>query len=133
MAFELDTSGAVVVPDALMGEPRERASRWRWPDLSPFAQGYVTALFESAGVALLKPGRAGIFAGFSDLAPEALAAILVDCERMGAGAAGDALERDYGRVAWISRRDGHYAPEYLPQTPTLGDDGKVRLETGLSK
>lgn len=72
MTFTLDTSGAVIMPNT--EEPV------RWEDLSPFAQGYIAAMFE----ALRVPGPDGpeplLYPAFSDLAPEALAAILRHCE-----------------------------------------------------
>lgn len=45
MTYQLDTSGAVVRRDYLLGEPCNVATQWG--DLSPFAQGYVEAMFAS--------------------------------------------------------------------------------------
>lgn len=69
--------------------------------------------------------------GFSDLAPETLAAIRKDCSaivalyqphiegRIGASA---------GEGFWLGRQLGHYATDgFPPLTVTLGDDGKVRF------
>lgn len=43
-AFTLDTSGAVMCPSGSSTMP---FTAFRWPDLSPFAQGYVEAMFAS--------------------------------------------------------------------------------------
>lgn len=112
--FTLDTSGAVPMPSAHGG-----SVPFRWGGLSPFAQGYVEALFASAEDALrypdTGPGIGGGHYGFSDLAPEALALILRKCGPEAQRLWGDT--REGGRLFWSS----------FPLAPYLGDDGRVYL------
>lgn len=107
-AFTLDTSGAVEIrlgigPTAVM----------RWSDLSPFAQGYVEALFASLGPYDWKDEHGGAHPSrFSDLSPEALARVLADCERYDQLTAGHprsaspafALTVEMGRAFWKGRQ-----------------------------
>lgn len=114
MTFTLDTSGRVITE---LSEAIE--TYYEWGDLSPFTQGYISALFESEAYALkypdTGPGLGAVDPRFSDLAPETLAWIIADCEAFQAKAA-DLLERAYaageydeeqaGRDLWFTRK-GH--------------------------
>ncbi len=118
--FTLDTSG--FVPHS-----------YQWSDLSPFEQGYVEAMFASE----YRGARLGDAKGFSDLAPETLAAILRDCEifRSGYGLPESYMANQKaskrGGEMWHSRQTGGF--DILPPlTPYLDDTGKVRLREGVS-
>lgn len=74
----------------------------RWGDLDSFTQGYIEALFftsEAAGVTTAEwraiedhaQGSIPGDVGFSDLAPETLAAIIADCAKFQAGEARKAV------------------------------------------
>lgn len=128
--FILDTSGVVT-----MNPPEQPAfAHLLFSDLGAFTQGYVEALFfteeerlceQSNGerhmpdVAINTATRESQFVGgdsfgFSDLAPEALASIIADCEafqRDNAALLEAAYARDYdaeqaGRDYWYTR-NGH--------------------------
>lgn len=71
--FQLDTSGTIDCPSPCA--PCICHAR-TFDQLDSFAQGYVTALFFTDGGP--DEGQLGD-AGFSDLAPDTLAAILADC------------------------------------------------------
>lgn len=128
--FNLDTSGGVFnVPDAgIAGEV------W-WPDLSPFAQGYVEAMLEGAAddladerMALNPWDDARLSIGFSDLAPETLALILRDCEaRYAELVPAMRRQRRNGREFYEQRQRGTWPERFPPPTPYLGEDGKVYL------
>lgn len=134
--FKLDTSGAVFIPD-----PRfpAGATRIRWEDLSPFAQGYVEASWREWGH--LHPGKVwGSLVkpfGFSDLSPEALSMILGDCEahqKTYGLPAGDPRNTARGRNFWVNRQTGMWAKTgaglvggFPPLRVWLDDDGKVEL------
>lgn len=149
--FTLDTSGAVsgpigaVIPGAVM--------LIRWPDLSPFEQGYVEALFASLprwhpehSPVLPVPapeGSSSVVArvGFSDLAPSTLEAIRKDCAEIEAHLAktwADAMKwskaedhpefPDTGAKAWAWRQAGFARQAFPPLPVTLGDDGLVYQE-----
>lgn len=83
--FILDTSGAVVAP---IGSHNANTGPLAWASLDAFTQGYIEALFFTEEESLRFPdtgeglgGRMnGGDIGFSDLAPEALASIIADCE-----------------------------------------------------
>lgn len=65
--------------------------------------------------------------GFSDLAPETLAAILRDCEAF-LKTPGQSNRDGDGRSFWALRQKGLYAHiGFPPLNPYLGDDGKVYL------
>lgn len=92
--FILDTSGAVEgFAPAFEDIAAGRGESVAWHDLSPFVQGYIEALFftnegdgtpgEGDEFGLWREVEPGLWSadfGFSDLAPEALAAILADCQ-----------------------------------------------------
>lgn len=84
--FTFDTSGYVIVPYG----SRFIGDRAFWPDLDPFAQGYVAAAIKAASVLALKgfepteeedagPGAVPRICAFTDLATETLMAMLRDC------------------------------------------------------
>lgn len=111
-AFTLDTAGAVVIRTGILGDARV----YMWSDLSPFEQGYTTPILEAVGAA------------FRMLAPETLAAIMKDC------ASAKPMEGyrpdEYAKMGaqfWANRQSGLLWERFPPQTPTLGDDGKVYL------
>jgi hypothetical protein len=138
--FTLDTSGFVQ-------HPRENGVEvfrtTHWPDLSPFAQGYVEALFESMGPRgwAVPEGATWRDARFSDLAPETLAAILRDCEELERTMTSLEPEvtdnRIRGMQFWASRQSGFHmrwslhqkemVKRFPPLTPYLDDTGHVRL------
>lgn len=124
--FKLDTSGGVRVPDALLGEPRERSSEWRWSDLSPFAQGYIEAAFES--VEWPDPAEGFGPSGtprFSDLAHATLAAMLEDCERWKCQFPRVGAQED-GMAFWVLRNAQFVRrSNFPPLTLYLADDGKI--------
>ena len=116
-------------------------------DLTPFARGYVEALFASTPYRVcsycgldheiyggcfsgLKPSEMGLKPErrFSDLAPETLATILQDCDAKRDPTAPTAeLERRDGALFWNMRQGGTYAATFPRLTPYLGDDGRVYL------
>ena len=128
--FTFDTSGEVYIPDVIheLG-----STRIRWEDLSPFAQGYVEALFAQL-VAESAEARWELV-GFSDLAPEALAMVLRDCEvyeRHHPMKPFAEYRRARGSAFWTERNSGKrtsdWAPvHFYPVAACLGDDGKVCL------
>lgn len=138
-AFTLDTSGTITLAHPVYG------GRYSWPDLSPFEQGYVEAVFASspsldlefAARCIENPERHFRHIGFSDLAPETLAAIRKDCAEagrdhliVGNGRYEPEVMRQIGRQFWSERQRGFLGgetPQFPPLTVTLGDDGKVRL------
>ena len=132
MTFQLDTTGAVA-----MGSehgPQYARVNLVWSDLSPFAQGYIEALFASVRVDALGATyaeRPALLPRFSDLAPETLARIIADCEAMERNK-GKPGTRENGADCWAGRQEGRkpgdYAPHpFPPLTVQLCDDGKVRL------
>lgn len=135
MTFTLDTSGVVACFPTLRSS-WQGAEHLSWSDLSPFAQGYVEALFAELTRDMVRPlegrGAGWGLPAFSDLSPEALAMILGDCEAYRA-------ERDergpYPAAHWTAERGGDFWGSrqcgtwinFPPYTVSLGDDGKVRL------
>jgi hypothetical protein len=139
--FTLDTSGAVLSrSDHVMSGG---VLTTVWSDLSPFAQGYVEAMFAALDLTVdemakwldgVDPYR---LPSFSDLAPETLALILRDCAAYERGPAMLPADRAGGGATfWRDRQSGFYLREtagvpfcgaFPPLTPYLGDDGKVYL------
>lgn len=119
MTFKLNTSGRVrAAPNA------PHAANWYcWSDLTPFAQGYVEAMFRTHVVGHSVNGFGPL--GFSDLAPETLARIIADCEAVAIRSL-PGEERARGGKWWASRQAGDW-PDFPPLTLTLGEDGKVRF------
>ncbi|MET3527264.1 hypothetical protein [Phenylobacterium koreense] len=121
---DFDTSGYVWQPPGA-----KSIYKVRWEDLSPFEQGYVQALLRGVDLVgqwldTVDPYRAP---GFSDLAPEALAMILRDCEaRAPAYAASMRYPPSAGRSFWRVRQHGH-VPTFPPLRVFLNDAGKVCL------
>ena len=133
MAFQLDTSGYVQCP-APDQRPNETTGCWFWSDLSPFTQGYIEALFESAGRKTYdgcigaKSTKVRSLA-FRDLAPETLSRIIADCE---AADKGRPDPGENGSAFWRVRNHpmmppGEWVNRFPPLTVQLGDDGKVRF------
>lgn len=138
MTYQLDTTGIITLPPVDGGSPAPIA----WSNLSPFAQGYIEALFASIGGKLeivpfmgMRPEPFAV--GFSDLAPETLARIIADCEAM--VEAGGLPYHFAGTGFWSGRQAGNWTkaqpaekylkavPAFPPLTVQLGDDGKVRF------
>lgn len=128
MTPALDTSGAVPMSRTFFHPLKSGDAPIVWSDLSPFAQGYIEAAFES----LAEQSRTGVgsFAryAFSDLAPEALALILADCGaiRRTRGTGTDMVVRDLGASTWRARQRG-ISTAFPPLTVTFDNDAKVRL------
>lgn len=154
MAFQLDTTGHVLLPHPT---PEDPAGNWasdsvQWSDLSPFAQGYIEALAADnfARIAAMPSdndqtghckwcGRdnRGEETGpcsddcprqeirFSNLAPETLAQIIADCEFLRRAQWGDKSALIGGWI-WQERQMDHLN-RFPPLTVQLGDDGKVRF------
>lgn len=134
--FQLDTSGFVQCP-APNQKPNESTGCWFWPDLSPFAQGYVEALFASDEMLeLWRSAKATMEAekygshmmwvpGFSDLSPEALAMILRDCAQ--AVRTHYRNTYDSGERFFAARQRPSPLHLFPPLTPILSEDGKVNL------
>lgn len=123
MAFQLDTSGSVGIVTAAPQGGSYCQTVW-WRNLSPFAQGYVEALFASLdddiGAELGVLNRKS--PAFSDLAPETLARIIADCEEW------QRWRGFEGGAVWRARQAGELADMgFPPLTVQLGDDGKVRF------
>ena len=121
-----------------------------WADLDTFAQGYIEAMFFTDSGD--EEGQLGDL-GFSDLAPDTLAAIIRDCAAFQETRAwADALENysgadetTAGRDFWYTRQghgcgfwDGDWpephgdalteaAKAFRAQDSYVGDDGKVRF------
>lgn len=123
--FKLDTSGAVIV------ERGSVLTKYRWSDLSPFAQGYIEAAFEEWFWEQGVDGQP--FLGFSDLAPATLAAMLEDCasRRLQWSGYGGAVCRRRGQTDaeagtefWRHRYGGAYK-RFAPLTLYLADDVKI--------
>lgn len=133
----LDTSG-VVRACAQLGST-VHCRNWDWSDLTPFAQGYVEAMFAeqrswNGRPVLPVPAPEGsspsqvVEVGFSDLAPEALALILEDCDRWlrlyaatPSDAANGARFWELRNLQLVTRHD------FPPLRAHLGGDGKVAL------
>lgn len=124
--FQLDTSGAVEAPSqAFPGT----LAWYRWPDLSPFVQGYVEALFNTGPVSdrerlsFVEHGYK-----FSDLSPEALAMILREDGQIRHALPTLPDKHDAGAHCWSERQAGLLRNLGLPPlTPVLSEDGKVNL------
>lgn len=138
--FTFDTSGHVLSGFCAAGDP-DTLYAYKWPDLDAFTQGYVEALFASVedrnedGEPQLQtapqPGPPPyeawlVVVGFSDLAPETLAAILKDCAAFQAERPGLSDTTTNGAMLWEARQVGRWSA-FPPLTPHLGDDGKVYL------
>lgn len=127
--FTLNTSGEVWLREH-PGSPADRP--YRWSDLSPFAQGYVTAMFDDLLSGFSHYERRTSLAGFSDLSPEALEAILRDCEDARTHWCMSVNTADAGRSFWEHRQNpGHWRSTIFPPLSTaLGEDGRVYLRSG---
>lgn len=132
-AWTLDTAGAVECSDP--AKPCICHAR-TWEQLSPFVQGYVRALYETANLRLAFRTSYGEHhrpAQFSDLAPEALALILEDCanfENFTSGLGFKTGEVE-GRRFWNGRAKGQltgaWGAAFPPLRVYLDDAGKVQI------
>lgn len=141
-----DTSGGVG-PMPGWYKPVPTSNRFIfWEDLSPFAQGYVEALWRAfcddendrrsemrGHVNRSIPAEKDY--GFSDLAPEALDMILRDCEALAAAVSSPSYNNRNSRImgegCWEARqkREPAYAARgFPPLRISLNEDGKVALE-----
>ncbi len=97
-----------------------------WSDITPFAQGYVEALFESLSPAFRSGPKSSQF-GFSDLSPEALGMILKDCEAHEKAyplQAHDPRRHNRGLNFWRNRQAGMWTNSgFPPLTSYLGATG----------
>lgn len=127
----LDTSGVIVMHSPAFAYVT-------WPDLAPFVQGYIEAMLEGGALRMtVARYRSGdTFCGFSDLAPETLARIIGDCERVEAVFPGASLTAEDGRRILGHRMAGFPGPlatddalraALPPLTPYLGEDGLIYL------
>jgi hypothetical protein len=118
MAAALDTSGWV---------PLGR-DKIHFDDLPDFEQGYTAAALSACG--LKTPWGAGYDVvrkvGFYDLAEEAIALILKDCEAIRNRSGDGYCARIHGAEAWCVRQLGGMA-DFPPLSVTLDDEGKVQL------
>lgn len=124
-AFAFDTSGVVEgpinTPDGL------RFDAIGWGFLDAFTQGYVEALFNETLFNTRDDDLRKV--GFSDLAPETLARIMVDCaygqRAIASGDIGVRGETDAERGAWFWIERQRRWRELPPLAPYLGDDGLI--------
>lgn len=111
MPFQLDTSGCVEI-----GESEAFVHYYEWPDLPPFVQGKLAAMFaDEATQDALMDENGRVRFGFRHLSPAALERIMVDCERMLAAPVGndpffrDAPREDQPLINWLRQRGAEYA------------------------
>lgn len=139
--FQFDTSGAV--DTAPPGPPRPGCIQTLWSDLSPFAQGYVEAMF-AANSGRTPFGRLAMFpvegepdthqeASFSDLAPETLARIIEDCEQFQKPPSdwvvfNHATGGDFWRDRQARQLTRLASERFPPLIFYLGDDGRVQFQ-----
>ena len=123
MTFQLDTSGYVE------GRPQGvRTRRIYWKDLTPFAQGYVEAMFSDLGRTLIVRNRVGEIVGFRHLAPATVERIIADCERFGELPVGEHGLSEAGITFWQARQWGYLRHDkFPPLVPYLSDDGLIML------
>lgn len=75
--FHLDTAGEVYRKGSILSGADTDKAFLAWGDVDDLAQGYITAMFFTAGD---EPGTFdGQLCGFEDLDPGTLSAILADC------------------------------------------------------
>lgn len=121
----LDTSGTVKVTRRTpFGDTITHGAIWS--DLSPFAQGYVEAIFAELQQLSHTTGWA-----YRYLSPEALAMILRDCEAYRARYQSSTHEQ--GAAFWAARQNptryfSGWNADFPPLRVYLNDDGKVMLE-----
>jgi len=150
MAFALDTSRTILTPWPTKGDPEGKSTSMLnpWRDLSPFAQGYgsamAKALYDALRAVAWSHEDAERAVAFRRWAPEALEMILRDCERFERGwiwTLGDDVfptteeNRDErlraaGKSFWAHRSTLFFAHAFPPLTPYLAEDGKVHLREG---
>ena len=131
--FQFDTSGDVWLPEA-SGPQWERGVTWK--HLTPFAQGYVTAMAREAweGLDQNQKDRLDHFGpiAFSDFAPETLARGMRDCEAWRAEFVGETRETsgqraDMGAEFWRIRQEGKRRT-YPPLSLVIAEDGLLHAE-----
>lgn len=137
MTTQFNTSGVV-----MWTPPGACVARYmHWPDLDPFTQGYIEALFDELGSALHKRAAEKFYtlnwnARFSDLAGETVQRIIEDCERFApklhipADAQAGSWFWEWRQEGWLSATPDARAEMIrgFPRlTPYLGDDGMVYL------
>lgn len=134
---ELDTSGMVELYEFVRGA----STNWSpgpiaWGGLDAFTQGYIEAMAADwSRVVSADPRTAArqppFHWGFSDVAPETLAAILKDCGAHEVAyplQARDPRRHNRGVNFWRNRQAGMWANSgWPPLKPYLGDDGRVYL------
>lgn len=135
LAFQFDTSGMVYPMEPRVAVPGGMANAVKWPDLSPFVQGYVAGVIEAINFDIVQIALS-VGAqeepqpyGFFDLASETLAQIMEDCDSVRRISIYYEIEdgaQDRGREFWEARRAGNYE-SFPPLTPYLGEDGRVYL------
>jgi hypothetical protein len=143
MSFQFDTSSYVrMVPSDVKSTPKDYL---RWPDLSPFEQGYVEAMFAEvhhnyhwATGDFGAPDDYSAGPAFRHLAPETLARIRKDCAAIGPYSASKfyADSQRQGAHFWFDRNHvaehgEHYFAKLPPLAPYLGNDGKVYLRESV--
>lgn len=135
--FTLDTSGEVRGARLIEMPDGNWRSHWTWDDLPLFAQGYIRAAFESLqGLrdemrALYGPHpiHTDMPLGFRHLAPETLAAMLKDCERLADLHNMVGATAETGRFVWDSRQR-RLLVGFPPVTLYLGDGGLIYQQRG---
>lgn len=94
--------------------------------------GLVKVVARAGGGTVTEPTELGRLAathtiGFSDLSPEALAAIMGDCARYQRSEIAELCNGAEGRWFWHARNLRDDLKDFPPLTVSLGDDGKVSL------
>lgn len=134
--FQFDTSGFVWVPHGMLANTY-------WEDLTPFAQGYFTAMAREAWEKLsqVQKDRLDHFGpiAFSDFAPETLARGMRDCEAMASEIrpGSTVLTAEDGRRVWEHRQadfpgfnalDDRLRAKFPPLSLVIAEDGLLHSE-----
>ena len=127
-----DTSGMI---DMHPEEEQDRGHLISWSDLDAFTQGYIEALFAGdiyhrEGIMIYDKKLPFHTRGwaFTDLAPEALARIIADCDARKASLAALMKTRRLGKEFWEHRQHNGFVGgsyDWPSLTVQLSDDGKV--------
>lgn len=123
MTFQLDTSGAVLLPHPTPEDP--------------FTQGYIEAALKGywrdRWRELQFGGEPDSYPyAFSDLAPETRARIIADCETAHHFVSEFDNTREDGARFWKGGERLGEPSAFPPLTIQLGDDGKVRFYEGAA-
>lgn len=136
----LDTSGVVEGAPYVEMPDGQKFLAVGWAMLSPFAQGYVEALLDAGtdtfGLVIINAHHKETNPVFSDIAPEALAMVLRDCERFVAHAKMDLSGlSEAGASFWRLRQadTAAWAYAFPPLRAYLNDAGKVALTSQASE